>query len=89
MKLRSLLFVPAVFTLMDDMGLGTARLFGGFIGKSDEPPEHQPEARAMPVALAYFRSLSAGTKRSERNFILVASSSTRSCGSRPLPHRAD
>jgi multidrug efflux pump subunit AcrB len=33
----SLLFVPAVFTLMDDAGHVTWRLFGRFVGASDEP----------------------------------------------------
>lgn len=37
----SLVFVPAVFTFMDDANRGLARLFSRFIGRSDEPePEH-------------------------------------------------
>ena len=33
----SLLFVPAVFTAMDDLGGFLMRVFGRFIAKSDEP----------------------------------------------------
>jgi len=33
----SLLFVPAVFTTMDDFGGFLMRVFGRFIAKSDEP----------------------------------------------------
>jgi hypothetical protein len=33
----SLLFVPAVFMVVDDIGKGIWRLFGRFVGKSDEP----------------------------------------------------
>jgi multidrug efflux pump subunit AcrB len=37
----SLLFVPALFTIMDDFGNLWGRVFGRFIGKSDEPaPAH-------------------------------------------------
>jgi multidrug efflux pump subunit AcrB len=37
----SLLFVPALFTLMDDLGRLMGRMFGRFVGKSDEPePSH-------------------------------------------------
>ena len=37
----SLLFVPALFTIMDDFGNLWGRVFGRFIGKSDEPaPSH-------------------------------------------------
>jgi hypothetical protein len=35
--LLSLLFVPAFFTLMDDLGYLGFRMFGRFIGKADEP----------------------------------------------------
>jgi hypothetical protein len=34
----SLLFVPAFFALMDDLGHLLWRAFGRFIGKADEPP---------------------------------------------------
>jgi HAE1 family hydrophobic/amphiphilic exporter-1 len=34
----SLLFVPALFTLMDDVGRILGWVFGRFVGKADEPP---------------------------------------------------
>jgi predicted RND superfamily exporter protein len=37
--LLSLLFVPALFTIMDDIGRGIWWLFGRFIGKVDEPTQ--------------------------------------------------
>jgi predicted RND superfamily exporter protein len=45
--LLSLLFVPAFFTIMDDFGRLTWRIFGRFIGKTDEPPSK--EAATAPV----------------------------------------
>ncbi|MEZ0212821.1 MAG: efflux RND transporter permease subunit [Xanthobacteraceae bacterium] len=36
----SLVFVPAVFTLMDDLRHVLGRLLGRFVGERDEPPEH-------------------------------------------------
>jgi multidrug efflux pump subunit AcrB len=43
--LLSLLFVPAFFTLMDDLGYLGFRMFGRFIGKADEPaPAGAPKA---------------------------------------------
>jgi hypothetical protein len=38
----SLVFVPAVFTVMDDIGRLAWRLFSRFVGEKDEPraPEH-------------------------------------------------
>ncbi|WP_407522423.1 efflux RND transporter permease subunit [Methylobacterium oryzisoli] len=42
--LLSLLFVPAIFVLMDDLSRLFGRLFGRFIGAVDEPPSHQPQA---------------------------------------------
>ncbi len=49
----SLVFVPAVFTVMDDIGRLTWRLFSGFIGRSDEhaPHDHAP-GRAKPASPA-------------------------------------
>ena len=35
----SLLFVPAVFTLLDDVGRFSWRLVSGFVGETDEPQE--------------------------------------------------
>jgi multidrug efflux pump subunit AcrB len=35
--LLSLVFVPAVFVLMDDIGRGLWRIFGRFVGRADEP----------------------------------------------------
>jgi len=49
----SLLFVPAVFSAMDDLGRFLMRVFGRFIGGSDETaPEHAampPSAGAHPL----------------------------------------
>jgi hypothetical protein len=42
----SLLFVPAVFALMDDLASGIWRFFSRFVGKSDEPDGDA--ARAVP-----------------------------------------
>ena len=51
--LLSLVFVPAVFTVMDDLGRLTWRLFGGLIGQSDEHPhELAPHGRARSSAHA-------------------------------------
>jgi HAE1 family hydrophobic/amphiphilic exporter-1 len=36
----SLVFVPSFFTVMDDIGDLIWRVFGRFIGPTDEPPEH-------------------------------------------------
>ncbi|MFN3624197.1 MAG: efflux RND transporter permease subunit [Hyphomicrobium sp.] len=38
----SLVFVPSFFTVMDDIGNLVWRIFGRFIGPTDEPPEHHP-----------------------------------------------
>jgi hypothetical protein len=43
----SLLFVPAFFTIMDDLGRLSARLFSRFIGPSEEPEA----AHAPPIAV--------------------------------------
>jgi AcrB/AcrD/AcrF family len=41
--LLSLLFVPALFTIMDDVGRLSWRLFGRFVGAADEAkPAHAP-----------------------------------------------
>jgi multidrug efflux pump subunit AcrB len=42
--LLSLLFVPAFFTIMDDFGRLTWRIFGPLVGKADEPPPSQAGA---------------------------------------------
>jgi multidrug efflux pump subunit AcrB len=34
----SLVFVPSFFTVMDDIGYGLWRVFGRFVGPTDEPP---------------------------------------------------
>jgi hypothetical protein len=53
--LLSLVFVPAVFAVMDDIGRGTWRLFGRFVGPVDEEAAAanavtvQPP-RTLPVA---------------------------------------
>ncbi len=40
----SLVFVPSFFTVMDDIGNLIWRIFGRFIGPTDEPPEHTAAA---------------------------------------------
>ncbi len=40
----SLVFVPAVFTLMDDLGRVSWRLFSRFVGEADEPGRPRPAA---------------------------------------------
>ena len=40
--LLSLLFVPALFTIMDDVGYLSGRLFGRFIGPADEAKPAHP-----------------------------------------------
>ncbi|HEY9212241.1 MAG TPA: efflux RND transporter permease subunit [Ancylobacter sp.] len=46
----SLVFVPAVFTLMDDLQKFFGRVLGRFIGARDEPPEFETaNAPAMPT----------------------------------------
>ena len=47
--LLSLVFVPAAFTLADDAGRLAWRLFGRFVGATDEPA-HAPETRPAPEA---------------------------------------
>jgi HAE1 family hydrophobic/amphiphilic exporter-1 len=37
--LLSLLFVPALFTIMDDVGRLSWRIFGRFLGGPDEAPQ--------------------------------------------------
>jgi hydrophobe/amphiphile efflux-1 (HAE1) family protein len=46
----SLVFVPAVFVVMDNIGAVFWRVFSRFIGKSDEPAEEAPDA-FKPVAM--------------------------------------
>ena len=41
--LLSLVFVPAVFAVMDDFGSLTWRLFSRFVGAVDEPPQGSPQ----------------------------------------------
>jgi multidrug efflux pump subunit AcrB len=53
--LLSLVFVPAVFAVMDDIGKGAWRVFGRFVGPTDEaeaPPHTEPVAppRTLPAA---------------------------------------
>ncbi len=63
--LLSLIFVPAVFVVMDDFGRWLWRLFGRFVGPKDEAPaahpsdaSHQPlaEAAQYPAASAQARA---------------------------------
>jgi multidrug efflux pump subunit AcrB len=44
----SLVFVPAVFTVFDDLGRGFSWLFLRFLGNSDEPPAPAPQPEARP-----------------------------------------
>lgn len=60
--LLSLIFVPAVFTLMDDLGHLMARIFGRFIGARDEPDEHA----GAPVARAGLHAVDAGPHSTPR-----------------------
>jgi len=49
----SLVFVPAVFAVMDDIGSLTWRVFSRFVGETDDPATPKPqadEARQWPVA---------------------------------------
>ncbi|AGK59297.1 acriflavin resistance protein [Hyphomicrobium denitrificans 1NES1] len=56
--LLSLIFVPSFFTVMDDFGWLMQRIFGRFIGPTDEAetppvhaePPHSPSARPLPLA---------------------------------------
>jgi len=54
--LLSLVFVPAVFAVMDDIAKGGWRLFARFVGPADEPPTPLPiapsaaEPRSWPMA---------------------------------------
>jgi multidrug efflux pump subunit AcrB len=54
--LLSLIFVPTVFTLFDDIGRLSGRIFGRFFGKADEPgspgdtPPPAPPAGGPPQA---------------------------------------
>ncbi|MFE1599111.1 efflux RND transporter permease subunit [Methylobacterium sp. ID0610] len=51
--LLSLLFVPAIFVLMDDLSRLFGRLFGRFIGPVDEPePQAPPAAYPAPPRIA-------------------------------------
>jgi multidrug efflux pump subunit AcrB len=53
-KLLSLVFVPAAFTLVDDAGRLAWRLFGRFVGATDEPapaPQRQPAGADEPQGL--------------------------------------
>ncbi len=45
----SLLFVPAFFTIMDDLGWLISRVFGRFVGGSDEPPPVHAEKAPAPA----------------------------------------
>ncbi len=48
--LLSLVFVPAVFVLMDEIGDGIWRLFSRFVGARDEPEVGQPGASASQAS---------------------------------------
>jgi hypothetical protein len=46
----SLLFVPAVFAVMDDVASWIWRVFSRFIGKTDEPGEADPPLLPPPAS---------------------------------------
>jgi HAE1 family hydrophobic/amphiphilic exporter-1 len=48
----SLIFVPAVFTLLDDLGRLMSRVLGRFVGERDEPeaPVRQGEQGGFRIA---------------------------------------
>jgi hypothetical protein len=48
--LLSLLFVPAFFTIMDDVGRLFSRLFGRLVGRSDDAPTKPLTAPPMDAA---------------------------------------
>jgi hydrophobe/amphiphile efflux-1 (HAE1) family protein len=48
----SLVFVPAVFMVMDDVGSWLWRVFSRFIGKTDEPAESSPPPHVTSPTLA-------------------------------------
>jgi HAE1 family hydrophobic/amphiphilic exporter-1 len=58
--LLSLIFVPAVFLVMDDVSRFFSWMFGRFVGEVDEPEaapaeparEREPQPRAAPVRIA-------------------------------------
>ncbi|MFG1400950.1 efflux RND transporter permease subunit [Xanthobacter sediminis] len=45
----SLVFVPAVFTVMDDLSRLLGRLFGRFVGSKDEPEDHAGHGTGRPA----------------------------------------
>ena len=47
--LLSLLFVPAVFTMMDDLGMLCRHFFSRFVGRSRKPLQHVQESGGAPV----------------------------------------
>ncbi|MGX7703562.1 efflux RND transporter permease subunit [Methylobacterium sp. Gmos1] len=47
--LLSLVFVPAIFLLMDDLSRLMGRLLGRFVGAVDEPPGHEGGQRPAPA----------------------------------------
>ena len=49
----SLVFVPAVFMVMDDVGRGLWRVFGRFVGETDEPGGETAGAAAHTPAMAH------------------------------------
>ncbi len=59
----SLVFVPAIFTVMDDLGNLVRYLFGGFIGPTDEPgsedADEPPVLRVPPKVVPEQKALAA------------------------------
>jgi hypothetical protein len=47
--LLSLLFVPAVFTMMDDLGMLCRHFFSRFVGRSRKPLQPVQESGGAPV----------------------------------------
>jgi hydrophobic/amphiphilic exporter-1 (mainly G- bacteria), HAE1 family len=51
--LLSLVFVPAFFTIMDDVGHLCWRVFGRFVTASDEEIKHEPPHAPPPLPPAH------------------------------------
>jgi multidrug efflux pump subunit AcrB len=49
--LLSLIFVPAFFTVLDDVGRATWWLAKGFVGAADEPTRSDEERPVLPAAV--------------------------------------
>jgi predicted RND superfamily exporter protein len=57
----SLVFVPAVFAVMDDVGKYIWHIFGRFVGPTDEPGAEAQDAPQLPAAQSLKPARSAAT----------------------------